>query len=111
MAFYMHGCAYAVVDNLLRKSNVGELSVLSPPRPPATAGKLRTRSKDWAKNGDGGQARDLSLAARGSSLVASWIRGTKSEGTAKTADGGRRPGIGIRERGKALRIVECGVRS
>ena len=29
-------------------------SVLSPPRPPATAGKLRTRRKNWARNGDGG---------------------------------------------------------
>jgi hypothetical protein len=50
MVFDMDGWAYAVVDNSLRKSNVGELSVLSPPRP------RRTRRKDWARNGHGGQA-------------------------------------------------------
>jgi len=53
---------YAAVENLLRKSNVGELSVLSPLRPPATAGKLRTRRKDRARNGDGGAETGKSIA-------------------------------------------------
>jgi len=61
----MHGWPYAVVHNLLRKSNVGELSVLSPLRPPATAGKLRTRRKDWARNGDGGVETRQRRAGRG----------------------------------------------
>jgi hypothetical protein len=92
MAFYMHSLAYAAVDNLLQKNNAGNRERgtgngkrgtgngekhcgvrndngngerPSPRRPPATAGKLRPRRKDWARNGDGGAETRQRRAGRG----------------------------------------------
>ena len=94
----MHSWAYAAVDNLLRKGNVGTtvigpLSLVIGQGPGTGNGEQKTRQRragSW-------------LVARRSRLDARGFLDSRGEETARMADGGQRPGTGIRKPGFALR--------
>ena len=79
----MDGCAYAVVDNLLQKGNVGTTVI-----------------------------RHLSLVICSGKRpgTGNRERGTGQEETAKTADGSRQPEIGVRDSRLVARGSRCGSR-
>ena len=86
----MHGCAYAVVHNLLRKSNVGNWE-------PGTGNRKRARPTEFSRSPRPGEVFDLATARRGDAGV-----GNPPRRAARARD---RPGIVIRAVIRATRAL------